>query len=111
MLRSLYRTEEGPFRTDLNLEAYALAREEPDAALRVHLDGEPPEVCEPILRTVLGFRPLAVEGTLKQSLVPKVDDWGTYLYVVLHTMALERKGQAGLDTLSCRFRSCPAFLA
>jgi Mg2+ and Co2+ transporter CorA len=111
MLRSLYRTEEGPVRTDLSLEAYALALEEPDAVLWVHLDGEPPEVCEPILRTVLGFRPPAVDGALKQSLAPKVDDWGTYLYVLLHTMTLERKSQVGLDTLSCRFRSCPAFLA
>ena len=99
MLRSLYRTPEGPVRTDLSPEAFVGALREPDALLWVDLDGEPPEVCEPILRQAFGFHPLAVDDALRESHVPKVDDWDAYLYVVLHAVKLDRADQVALDTL------------
>ena len=44
MLRSLYRTPEGPVRTDLSSEAFATVLREPDALLWVDFDGESPYV-------------------------------------------------------------------
>lgn len=99
MLRSLYRSPGGPSQIDLNPEAFAVAIQEPDALLWVDLDGESPEECEPILQEVFGFHPLAVDDALQESHVPKVDDWGTYLYIVLHAVILDPGDQIGLDTL------------
>ncbi len=99
MLRSLFRTPEGSVQTDLSPEAFAAALKEPDAQLWVDLEGEPPQVCEPILRQAFDFHPLAVEDALQESHVPKVDDWDTYLYVVLHEATLDQADQVQLETM------------
>jgi magnesium transporter len=44
---------------------------------------EPPEICEPILNE-FGFHPLAIDDALQEIHVPKIDDWGAYLYIVLN---------------------------
>lgn len=41
---------------------------------------------ERVLRNVFQFHPLAVDDALVESHVPKVDDWGEYLYIVLHAV-------------------------
>jgi magnesium transporter len=66
--------------------ALTAALAEPAGLLWLDLDGEPPESCEPILRDVFGFHPLAVDDALSESHVPKLDDWESYLYVVLHSV-------------------------
>jgi magnesium transporter len=99
MIRSLYYTPDEPVQTDLRPEEFAAALKEPHALLWVDFDGEPPEVCEPILRQVFGFHPLAVDDALQESHVPKIDDWDTYLYVVLHAVTLDQEERVGLDTL------------
>ncbi len=99
MIRSLYYTPGKPIQTDLRPEEFGAALKEPDTLLWVDFDGESPEVCEPILRQVFGFHLLAVDDALQESHVPKVDDWDTYLYVVLHAVTLDQAGQIELDTL------------
>ncbi len=42
------------------------------------------------LRDVFGFHTLAIEDALKQTHIPKIDDWGDYLYVVFHVARIER---------------------
>lgn len=39
---------------------------------------------EALFRDVFAFHPLAIEDALKESHVPKLDDWGNYLYLVFH---------------------------
>ncbi|MGD9145810.1 MAG: magnesium/cobalt transporter CorA [Anaerolineae bacterium] len=99
MLRSLYRSPDEPVRSDLSPQAFAEVLREPDGLLWVDFDGESPEVCEPILRQAFGFHPLAVDDALQESHVPKIDDWDTYLYVVLHGVTLDGAEQVALDTL------------
>lgn len=41
---------------------------------------------ETLLRDVLHFHPLAVEDILVEASTPRIDDWGDYLYVVLHAV-------------------------
>jgi magnesium transporter len=41
---------------------------------------------EAMLREVFHFHPLAIEDALEDTHVPKVDDWGEYLYLVFHTL-------------------------
>jgi magnesium transporter len=51
----------------------------------VDFASEPAEVCLPILQG-FGFHALAIGDALEQTHVPKVDDWGDYLYIVLNYM-------------------------
>src|SRR5437660_1429670 len=41
---------------------------------------------EALLRDVFHFHPLAIEDALKDTHIPKVDDWGDYLYLVFHSI-------------------------
>jgi magnesium transporter len=47
------------------------------------LDGEPVETCHKILEEVFQFHPLAIDDALVETHVPKIDDWGDYLYLAL----------------------------
>jgi magnesium transporter len=98
MIRSLYRTQDGNFRTDLKPDEIGAALQDAHGLLWLDLASEPPEVCEPILRETFGFHHLAIEDALQQSHVPKMDDWTDYLLVVLHAVALNRDN-AQLDSL------------
>ena len=41
---------------------------------------------EAMLRDVFQFHPLAIEDAIKDTHVPRVDDWGSYLYLVAGTI-------------------------
>lgn len=99
MIRSLYRTQDGHIHTDLRPDELAAALQDTDGLLWVDLAGEPPEACEPILHEKFGFHPLAVDDALQESHVPKVDDWGQYLYLVLHAVVFDQQDDEPMDTL------------
>jgi magnesium transporter len=99
MVRSLYRTQDGQVRIDLRPDEFAQALQDPAGLLWVDFSGEPPEVCEPILRETFGFHPLAVDDALEESHVPKVDDWGEYLYLVLHAVVFDQQADDLVNTL------------
>jgi magnesium transporter len=84
---------------DLGPDQFDAALEDEQGLLWVDFVGEPPERCEPILRETFGFHPLAVDDALQESHVPKVDDWGSYLYVVLHAVVMSEGQDERLDTL------------
>jgi magnesium transporter len=86
MIRSLYRAEDGHIRADLNPAEFATALQDVHSLLWVDFSREPPDMCEPILRETFGFHPLAVDDALEESHIPKVDDWGQYLYLTLHAV-------------------------
>ena len=99
MIRSLYRTQEGHIHTGLRPDELAAALQDTDGLLWVDLSGEPPAACEPILHETFGFHPLAVDDALQESHVPKVDDWGQYLYLVLHAVVFDHQDDGHMDTL------------
>jgi magnesium transporter len=99
MIRSLYHAPDGAIRTDLPSDEFGAALLDPSGLLWVDFEATSPESDEPILRNVFGFHPLAIDDALQQSHVPKVDDWGEYLYVVLHAVVLDRRDQMAVDTL------------
>jgi magnesium transporter len=86
MIRSLYRTQDGNFRTDLKPDEIGAALQDAHGLFWLDFANEPSGVCEPILRETFGFHHLAIEDARQQSHVPKVDDWTDYLLVVLHTV-------------------------
>jgi magnesium transporter len=92
VIRALYRAPDGQTRFDVKPDELPCLLQVQNGLLWVDLGGEPDAVCEPILHDTFGFHPLAVDDALQESHVPKVDDWGTYLYVVLHAIVFEDRG-------------------
>jgi magnesium transporter len=97
MIRSLFYKPDQPLRTDLSTEEFQALLQDPEALLWVDFSGEPPEVCEPILRA-FNFHPLAIDDALQETHSPKLDDWGEYLYIVLNYMRLEGDNGNGWQT-------------
>jgi magnesium transporter len=99
MIRTLYRTQAGHTRTDLRPEEFIAALGDDSGLLWVDLVDESPNVCAPIMRDTFGFHPLAVDDALEESHVPKVDDWGQYIYLVLHAIVFDPLNDEPLTTL------------
>ena len=99
MIRTLYRTEDGHVRIDLRPEELSAALRDTEGLLWVDFESEPPDVCEPILHETFGFHPLAVDDALEEAHVPKVDDWGQYVYLVLHAVILDQQDDGRVSTL------------
>jgi magnesium transporter len=97
MIRSLYYLPGEPIRTDLQPQQFQAARGKEEAVLWVDFSGEPPENCLPILQA-FGFHSLAIEDALQETHVPKLDDWDSYLYVVLNYMHLRAATDDAWDT-------------
>jgi magnesium transporter len=97
MIRSLYFSK-GQFRTDLEVEEFPKALQNPQDLLWVDFEETPSETDEPILRKVFGFHPLAVDDALQETHVPKLDDWVKYLYIVIQAITFIRE-DCSLDTL------------
>jgi len=101
MLRSLYRSQDGKLGVNLRPDEFSAALQDASGLLWVDFCETPPEQDAPILLNTFGFHPLAVDDALQQTHVPKVDDWGQYLYIALHAIAFDRNAQDGdhVDTL------------
>ena len=89
MIRTLYFTGAGEVRNDIPQETLTTALQDEKGLVWIDLQKEPAEVCTPILRDIFGFHPLAIDDALEESHVPKVDDWGHYLYLVLHAVSYD----------------------
>jgi magnesium transporter len=76
----------------------AFALQDPDSILWVDFMGTAPEDDEPLLHKAFHFHPLAIDDALRESHIPKVDDWGEYLYIVLHAVRLDKSDQLELAT-------------
>jgi magnesium transporter len=88
MIRSLYYSPTGQLRTDLPLDEMSGIVQSGQGLLWVDFEDTPPEHDEPILRQVFGFHPLAIDDALQETHVPKLDDWESYLYIVLNAVKL-----------------------
>jgi magnesium transporter len=99
MIRSVCRAQDGRLSTDLKPDEFAAALQDTGVLLWVDLVSEPSATCAPILRETFGFHPLAVDDALEESHVPKVDDWGQYIYLVLHAVVFDPQGDEPLNTL------------
>jgi magnesium transporter len=99
MIRSLFFSSKGSLQTGLEETEFATALRDHRGVLWVDFEGTPPESDEPLLREVFGFHPLAIDDALQESHVPKVDDWGEYLYIVLHSVAFNKTDGGRLDTI------------
>lgn len=99
MIDTIYQARDGQLRFGLNTEDISAAIQDAGCMLWVDLVDEPSEKCEKILTETFGFHPLAVDDALEESHSPKVDDWGDYLYLVLHGILYDPNMGEPLSTL------------
>ncbi|MBN1563540.1 MAG: magnesium/cobalt transporter CorA [Anaerolineae bacterium] len=99
MIRSLYRTAEGALVHDLTPAQIAAALRDESGLLWVDIVHEPADSAETLLLTTFNFHALAVDDALKQSHIPKIDDWGDYLYLVLHAVVFDDSDDDLVTTL------------
>jgi magnesium transporter len=88
-VRVVYRDPSGTIHHDWPVDRLRDALEGQGGTLWVDLldpGDAPSERAESLLRDVFGFHELAVEDALKETHVPKVDDWSDYLYIVFHSI-------------------------
>src|SRR3954467_12673898 len=87
----VYRDGGGNIHFDWPLERIPDALADEGGTLWVDLDDRRPEGAsrgdvESLLGNVFHFHPLAIEDAIQDTHVPKVDDWGQYIYIVFHTI-------------------------
>src|ERR1044071_1211397 len=101
MIRSLYYVPGQTIRKDIPPEQYPELIKNEQSVLWVYFISEPPSVCQPILEE-FGFHPLAIDDVLQETHVPRLDDWGEYLYIVFNYMDMGLNGgdwEAEVDEL------------
>jgi magnesium transporter len=76
--------QDGKIEKELHRDRLAEVLRVQKGLLWVDVCAEPIETSEPLLRDTFGFHPLAVDDALRETHVPKVDDWGRYLYLVVY---------------------------
>ncbi len=87
MLRALYYNGNTDLLAEIYPADYAAAIQDKSGILWVDFSGEDPEPTEQILLRTFGFHPLAVDDALRETHVPKVDDWESYLYIAMHAIS------------------------
>jgi len=93
-VRVIYRDSAGRIHLDYSVDRIKEAVG--DAGGTVWVDIEDPGSkdnvsAERLLKDVFGFHPLAIEDALKETHVPRVDDWDSYLYLVFHSIDFDPK--------------------
>jgi magnesium transporter len=88
MIRVLYRHRSGALVDDLPLDQIPSALKDPLA--RIWIDMEFAEVQDQrrVLSELFHFHPLAVEDVVNEAHIPKIDDYGGYLYLVFHSLTV-----------------------
>jgi magnesium transporter len=93
MIRSLFYAQNKPIRKDIAPEEFTKLIRQRTGFLWIDVESEPVENTLPILQS-FKFHPLAIDDALQETHVPKLDDWGDYLYIVLNYMATKENGNS-----------------
>jgi magnesium transporter len=91
-IRLAFRDGAGEIHLGGGTEGLAAALADPGGNLWLDLENQGGALTgeiEAILRDVFGFHPLAIDDALQESHLPKVDDWGDYLYMVFHGSSID----------------------
>jgi magnesium transporter len=90
MIRCLFRSSEDDTFGDLPPDKLADALAHKDGMVWLDVAPEAGDHAEisRLLRERFAFHPLALDDAFEETHVPRVDDWGEYLYIVLHAAEL-----------------------
>jgi magnesium transporter len=91
MIRSIYRNAKGEVSRNLEPEQVHEALKDSKGTLWLDIAhvADQKQCVADYLRDLFGFHELAVADALHESHIPRIDDWETYLYIVLHAIDLE----------------------
>ena len=92
LARAIYRDGAGELHLNWPLDRLGEAVRSGAGTLWLDIENQadvPCSVAERILREVFRFHPLAVEDALRETHVPKIDDWDGYLYLVFHASRID----------------------
>jgi magnesium transporter len=89
MIRSLYYSHDGRLLTDLAADETSTALADQDGILWFDFQAAPNAQAEPILHDTFHFHPLAIDDALQETHVPKLDNWDSFLYIVLHAVIFD----------------------
>lgn len=90
-MRILYKPRDGDVKIDLPAAELPAALAQGSGVLWVDLNGDSVEAAEEILTNVFSFHPLAVDDAINEVHLPKLDDWGDYLYLVVRGLDYENE--------------------
>jgi magnesium transporter len=88
-IRAVYRDAAGSIHHQWPIERITEAIEDSGGTTWVDIEDREAAAggqVEALLRDVFHFHPLAIEDALKETHIPRVDDWGEYLYLVFHAI-------------------------
>ena len=88
-IRVMHRDAEGTLHLDCPIDQVPSLMNQPDATVWIDvedLDSAHNGEVEAFFRDLLHFHPLAIEDALKDVHIPRIDDWGNYLYLVVDTI-------------------------
>lgn len=98
MIRGMHLSSEGTMKILSHQSEIADWFKLKEGVLWLDLANEQKEDCRAILLDVFNFHPLAVDDALEETHVPKVDDWGAYLYLVLYAIQIIGADEDYLNT-------------
>lgn len=88
MIRIIHRSASGDVHIDWPADQMAAAAADARGAIWIDLDAPTQEEYKQVLVDTFHFHPLAIEDAIMDSHFPKQDDYGSYLYLVFHTVRL-----------------------
>lgn len=94
MIRTLYRSGKGGVSIDIPEAHWRATLRDRDGLLWVDIQSEPAARAEELLAAIFEFHPLAIDDALQEAHVPKIDDWGDYLYCVAHGVVFDESSLA-----------------
>lgn len=88
MIRVISRQADGSVTVDAPVSELPRLLTDKGCQVWVDMQGASDGEYERILAQVFHFHPLAIEDALRDTHLPKLDDYASYLYLVFHTVAL-----------------------
>ena len=82
MIRIICVDQNGVLNPSLALEDCVAKLAQPGHMIWVDIFDSPHEESRALMQNIFGFHPLAIDDALEETHIPKVDDWGDYLYMV-----------------------------
>ncbi|WZO96317.1 magnesium/cobalt transporter CorA [Isosphaeraceae bacterium EP7] len=91
----LYRSSSGELHRDWPREQLQQALDDREGCVWIDIEdpGTVTAEAETLMRDTFQFHPLAIEDALQQTHIAKLDDWGSYLYLVFHTIDFRKRDE------------------
>lgn len=86
MIRVIHCQEDKACEMELELAEVTAVLQSGQGMMWLDIWGETHEESEDVLRDIFHFHPLAIDDALNETHAPKLDDWGDYVYIVLHAI-------------------------